>query len=142
MRFAVLGSGAVGGYFGARLSRAGHDVTFIARGAQLQALRERGLEIRGPLGDFRIDAQAEEDPARIGAVDCVLVAVKNYDNATAFPLLRALVGPVTTVLTLQNGVDGIDACAAIVGRERVLGGVTYIFASLESPGRIAQNGTT
>ena len=86
MKFAILGSGAVGGYYGAKLARAGHDVTFIARGAHLAAMRERGLEIRSPvLGDFTVRARAEEDPGRVGPVDVVIVAVKAYDNASALP---------------------------------------------------------
>src|ERR687897_1716092 len=106
MRFAVLGSGAVGGYYGARLARAGHDVTFVARGAHLAAIRERGLEIRSAvLGDFVARARAEEDTAKVGPVDLVLVAVKAYDNPTALPLLRPLLGADTAVLTVQNGVD-------------------------------------
>jgi 2-dehydropantoate 2-reductase len=84
MRFAVLGSGAVGGYYGAKLARAGHDVTFIARGAHLAAIRERGLQVRSSmLGDFTVKAAAEEDTARLGPVDVVVVAVKAYDNASA-----------------------------------------------------------
>ena len=87
MRFAILGSGAVGGYYGAKLARAGHDVTFIARGAHLAAIRERGLEIRSPMvGDFTVRARAEEDSSKAGPVDAVIVAVKAYDNATALPL--------------------------------------------------------
>src|SRR5215212_4450908 len=86
MRFAILGSGAVGGYYGARLARAGHDVTFIARGAHLAAIRSRGLEIRSPLtGDFTAHARAEEDPSSVGVVDVVIVSVKTYDNHTALP---------------------------------------------------------
>ena len=142
MRFAILGSGAVGGYYGARLSAAGHDVTFIARGAHLAAIRANGLEIRSPLGDVRARGTAEEDTTRVGVVDCVLVAVKNYDNATAFPLLRPMVGPGTSVLTLQNGVDAVEECAEVVGPGHVLGGVTYVFASLDAPGRVVHTGTT
>ena len=96
MRFAILGSGAVGGYYGAKLARAGHDVTFIARGAHLEAIRERGLQIRSPvLGDFTVRARAEEDTATVGPVDVVIVAVKAYDNATALPLIAPLLGPAT-----------------------------------------------
>ena len=93
MRFAILGSGAVGGYYGARLARAGHDVTFIARGAHLTAIRERGLSIRSPmLGDFTVRASAEEDTSRVGRVDVVLLAVKTYDNPTALPLIASDAG--------------------------------------------------
>ena len=141
MKVAVLGSGAVGGYYGARLARAGHDVTFIARGAHLAAIRERGLEIRSSvLGDFVVRARAEEDTAKVGAVDLVLVAVKAYDNPTALPMLRPMLGAETAVLTLQNGVDSADEVAAVAGQARTLGGTTYIGTALEAPGLIVQTG--
>ena len=114
MRFAILGSGAVGGYFGAKLANAGQDVTFIARGAHLDAIRARGLEIKSAkLGDFVVRAPAESDTAKIGHVDVVIVSVKAYDNATALPMLKPLIGPETVVMTLQNGVDSVDDCAGI-----------------------------
>ena len=142
MRFAILGSGAVGGYHGAKLARAGHDVTFIARGAHLAAIRERGLEVRSPmLGDFTVRARAEEDTSKVGPVDAVIVAVKAYDNATALPLVRPLVGPGTAVLTLQNGVDSVNDLAACIGEEPVIGGTTYIATALSAPGVIEQTGT-
>lgn len=142
MRIAVLGSGAVGGYYGAKLARTGHDVTFIARGAHLKAIRERGLEIRSPmLGDFTVQANAEEDTSKVGVVDVVIVAVKAYDNPTALPLLRPMIGPSTTVLTLQNGVDSAEAIASIIGEDHVLGGTTYIATALSAPGVIDQTGT-
>ena len=141
MRIAILGSGAVGGYYGARLARAGHDVTFIARGAHLAAIRERGLEIRSAaLGDFVARAGAEDDTAKVGPVDLVLVAVKAYDNPTALPLLRPLLGADTAVLTVQNGVDSPGQVAAVAGESRTLGGTTYVAAALEAPGLIVQTG--
>ncbi len=142
MLFAILGSGAVGGYYGAKLARAGHQVTFIARGAHLQAIRERGLEIRSPMvGDFTVLARAEEDTSRVGPVDVVVVAVKAYDNATALPMIAPMLGPDTTVLTLQNGVDSVSEVAAIAGQPRVVGGTTYIATALSAPGLIEQTGT-
>jgi len=141
MRFAILGSGAVGGYYGAKLARAGHDVTLIARGAHLEALRARGLAVRSPLGDFTVHVPAEHDTARVGHVDVVLLAVKTYDNATALPALSPLVGPDTLVLTLQNGVDSAGEVAAAAGESRTLGGTTYIATALAEPGLIVQNGT-
>lgn len=141
MRFAIVGSGAVGGYFGARLARSGQQVTFIARGAHLDAIRARGLEVRSAaLGDFVAMAPAEEDPARVGPVDVVIFAVKAYDNESALPLLAPLQGPDTVVLTLQNGVDSVDEVAAAVGEPRVLGGTTYVATALEAPGLIVQTG--
>jgi 2-dehydropantoate 2-reductase len=141
MRFAILGSGAVGGYFGAKLARAGQDVAFIARGAHLDAIRSTGLEIQSAkLGDFTIRASAESDTTKVGPVDVAIVSVKAYDNATALPMLAPLVGPDTVVLTLQNGVDSTDEVAAVVGKERVLGGTTYVATALERPGVIVQTG--
>jgi len=141
MKIAILGSGAVGGYYGARLARAEHDVTFIARGAHLAAIRDRGLEIKSSvLGDFVARARAEEDTARVGVVDLVMVAVKTYDNPTALPLLRPMLGPDTAVLTVQNGVDSAGEVAAVVGEDKTLGGTTYIATALEAPGLIVQTG--
>jgi 2-dehydropantoate 2-reductase len=141
MKIAILGSGAVGGYYGARLAQSGHDVTFIARGAHLAALRERGIQVRSAaLGDFVARGRAEQDTAAVGPVDLVLVAVKTYDNPTALPLLRPLLGEQTAVLTVQNGVDSAREVAAIAGEERTLGGTTYSATALEAPGLIVQTG--
>ena len=142
MRFAILGSGAVGGYYGARLARAGHDVTFVARGAHLQAMRERGLAIKSPaLGDFVVQARAEEDTRRVGAVDVVIFAVKAYDNAAALPAIPPMLGPDSIVLTLQNGVDSAADIAAVIGEGPVLGGTTYIATELAAPGVVVQTGS-
>jgi 2-dehydropantoate 2-reductase len=142
MRFAIMGSGAVGGYYGAKLARAGHDVTFIARGAHLDAIRGGGLQVRSQaLGDFVVHARAEHEPAAIGHVDVVLFTVKAYDNATAIPSIVPLLGPSSTVLTLQNGVDSAAELAAAVGEERVVGGTTYVATALAAPGVIEQTGT-
>ena len=142
MRLAILGSGAVGGYYGASLARAGHDVTFIARGAHLQAIRERGLHVRSPmLGDFTVKAPAEEDTTKVGIVDVVLIAVKAYDNPTALPLVKPMLGPASAVLTIQNGVDSVSELAAVVGEQAVIGGATYIATALTEPGVIDQTGT-
>ena len=142
MRFVMLGSGAVGGYYGAKLARAGHDVTFIARGAHLEAIRAQGLQVRSPmLGDFSVRARAEQDVSRAGVADVVIVAVKTYDNATALPMIAPLLGPDTAVLTLQNGVDSAIDVAAVAGEERVIGGTTYVATALAAPGVIEQTGT-
>ena len=141
MRVAVVGSGAVGGYFGAKLAQAGQDVRFIARGAHLAAIREHGLRIQSAkLGDFTVHAPAVSDPAEIGHVDLVLFTVKAYDNQTALNLLGPIVGQSTVVLTLQNGVDSTDEVASAAGAERVLGGTTYVATELASPGLIVQTG--
>jgi 2-dehydropantoate 2-reductase len=142
MRFAVLGSGAVGGYYGAKLAHAGHDVTFVARGAHLAAIREHGLSIRSPaLGDFVVHARAEEDTQRVGPVDVVIVAVKAYDNASALPLVAPMLGPDTTILPLQNGVDSVNELASRYGEAPVIGATTYIATAVTAPGVIEQTGT-
>jgi len=142
MRFAILGSGAVGGYYGAKLAHAGHEVVFIARGAHLAAIRARGLQIRSPMvGDFVVRAQAEDETSKVGPVDVVIVAVKAYDNPAALPLVLPMLGSGTMVLTLQNGVDSVNDVAAVVGEGPVLGGTTYIATALAAPGVIEQTGT-
>jgi len=141
MRFAILGSGAVGGYFGAKLARSGQPVTFIARGAHLEAIRAKGLEIQSAtLGDFTVRAPAESDTSKVGPADVVIVAVKAYDNTTALPMIAPMIGAGTVVLTLQNGVDSTDQIAAIAGEQDVLGGTTYVATALEAPGLIVQTG--
>jgi 2-dehydropantoate 2-reductase len=141
MRFAIVGSGAVGGYFGAKLARNGQDVTFIARGAHLAAIRQHGLRVQSAkLGDFTVHAPAHDNARDVGPVDVVLFAVKAYDNPNALTLLPPLVGEDTVVLTLQNGVDSVDEVAAVVGESHVLGGTTYVATALETPGTIVQTG--
>lgn len=141
MRFAILGSGAVGGYFGAKLATSGQDVTFIARGAHLDAIRTTGLRIQSAkLGDFVAKAAAENDTSKVGPVEVVIVAVKAYDNSTALPMLKPMIGANTVVLTLQNGVDSVDEVAAVAGEGHALGGTTYVATALETPGLIVQTG--
>ncbi|MDN5765438.1 MAG: 2-dehydropantoate 2-reductase [Humibacillus sp.] len=138
MRLAVIGTGAIGGYFGGRLAASGHDVTFVARGEHLVALRRDGLRVESYLGDIVIDpASATDDPTGIGAVDVVLVAVKTWQLADVLPMLPSLVGEGTAVLTTQNGVESPDRVAAVVGRDAVLPGVAKIIAWVDGPGRIA-----
>jgi 2-dehydropantoate 2-reductase len=141
MKFVFIGAGAVGGYYAARLARSGQDVSVVARGAHLEAIRAQGLRIVGPLGDFTVPLAAESDPERIGPADVVVLTVKTYDNLTAIPLIAPLLGPQTTVLTLQNGVDSADQVAAAVGQARTIAGATYIATGIASPGVIEQIGT-
>lgn len=142
MKFGILGSGAVGGYYGAKLARAGHDVTFVARGAHRDAILARGLEVRSPmLGDFTVHAPAEADTRRVGPVDVVILATKAYDNVSALPLIAPMLAPSTTILPLQNGVDSTTDLAALYGEAPVIGGVTYIATALAAPGVIEQTGT-
>ncbi len=141
MKIAIIGAGAVGGYYGALLSRAGADVSFVARGAHRDAIRANGLRVVGVQGDFTVKVAAEDDPARIGAVDVVIIAVKTYDNDTAFPLAKALMREGTTVLTLQNGVDSAEDLARVVGTAAVIAGPTYIATAIDAPGVIRQTGS-
>ena len=130
MRFAIFGAGAVGGYLGAHLAAAGEDVVFVARGAHLDAIREKGLRIESPNGDLHIHpAQASDDPADIGPVDVVLFAVKLFDTAATAEACRPLMGPETTVIGLQNGVEAHDIIGGILGPDRVMGGTIYIAAT-------------
>jgi 2-dehydropantoate 2-reductase len=137
MRIAILGSGGVGGYYGARLAQAGAQVYFIARGAHLAAMRERGLTIQSPEGDIHVPSvDATDDPASVGPVDLVLFTVKLYDVEDAIKLLPPLLGPDTLVVPFQNGVDTVDRLVAAVGRKHVAGGTTYITAVVAEPGVI------
>jgi 2-dehydropantoate 2-reductase len=141
MRIAIIGAGGVGGYFGARLAQAGEDVRFVARGAQLAALRERGLTIRRDRGDLVVrEVKATDDPASIGPVDAALMAVKLWDTEGAARAARPLLGPDTAVVSLQNGVRRDETLRATLGAAHVLGGVSYISAFIESPGVIRQVG--
>ncbi len=141
MRIAVIGAGAVGGYYGALLARAGHEVTLLARGAHLAAIRERGLTVRAARGEFTVHPRASDTPSDVGAQDLVLFAVKTYDNGTALPMLAPLTAAGTIVLTLQNGVESPRDVAAVVGGAHVLGGAAYIATAVAAPGLIEQTGT-
>ena len=137
MRIAVFGTGGVGGVYGAKLAHVGNDVVFIARGAHLRAMRERGLRLTGHGEEIRLPAvQASERPDDFGPVDLVLFCVKLYDTETAAQAMRPLIGPETLVITLQNGVDGRDRIGAFVDSTRVLAGATYIGAAIVEPGHI------
>lgn len=138
MRIVVMGAGSVGGYYGALLARAGHEVAFIARGRHLRALGGHGLEIQSPHGSFRLDAVATDDPSTLEPPDLLLLTVKTYHLVEAADQIRPLVGLHTAVLTLQNGVESPYLLAERLGRERVLPGVTWIESSLERPGLIVQ----
>ena len=141
MKIAVMGTGAIGGYYGGRLAAAGNDVTFIARGAQLEALRNNGLKVTSPLGDFTVDpAAATDDPAEVGPVDVVMFMVKNYDTEAAARQIKPLGGDATAVVSFQNGVSAPDILIAELSAEHVLGGVAQIPASVPEPGVISHNG--
>ena len=129
MRIAIMAAGAVGGYFGGRLAAAGHDVAFMARGAHRDAIRRNGLKIESALGDLHLQrVNVTDDASEIGPVDLVLFAVKLWDTETAGEQTRALVGPETRVITLQNGVDSVERLVAILGDGVIIGGTTHVVA--------------
>jgi 2-dehydropantoate 2-reductase len=141
MRIAVIGAGGVGGAFGAALAQAGADVTFVARGAHLRAMRDKGLRVEGGRGETIIaPAQATDDPASIGPVDFVLFCVKLWDVESAGAAIKPLVGPATAVIPLQNGVDASERLIPILGAAAVMGGVAQISATIAEPGVIRQVG--
>lgn len=142
MRIAVVGAGGVGGGFGAALAHAGADVTFIARGAHLAAMRSEGLKVQGGRGETNlVPTRATDDPASVGPVDIVLFCVKLWDVESAGQHIRPMVGPDTAVIPLQNGIDAPDRLVSILGRNAVMGGVAQISASIIKPGVINQVGT-
>ena len=137
MRIAAMAAGAVGGYFGARLAAAGHDVFFIARGANLAALKANGLKLESVHGDLHLPkVNVTDNPKDVGPVDVVLFAVKLWDTEAAAELTKPLVNDATRVITLQNGVDSVERLAPIVGAEQTVGGVTYIATTIAAPGVI------
>src|SRR5262245_39380468 len=141
MRVAIMGTGGVGGYFGALLARAGHEVTFVARGAHLAAMREHGLRIDSTLnGTFTVQGQAVEETTGVGPQDLVLFTVKMYHNAPAIEATRPLMGDETIVLTLQNGIDNGEQLVAAFGTPHVLIGSAYLEGRITAPGVIMQAG--
>jgi 2-dehydropantoate 2-reductase len=142
MRIAVMATGAVGGYFGARLAQGGHEVAFVARGRQLEALRAHGLRVESPLGDVHLpDVEVTAEPAGIGPVDIVLFAVKLWDTLAAAEAVKPLLGGETAVVSFQNGVVKDDLLTEALGAEHVIGGVSYIAATIAAPGLIRHSGT-
>ena len=141
MRIAVMGAGGVGGYFGGRLQQAGHEVTFIARGKHLEAMRQKGLTIRNPTGDTTLQVKAVASAAEAGAADIVLFALKLWDTESGAQQIRPLVAKGGHVIPFQNGVESISRIGAIVGPEHVMGGAAYIAARIGEPGVIVQTGT-
>jgi 2-dehydropantoate 2-reductase len=142
MRIAVVGTGGIGGPYGASLAAAGADVTFIARGAHLAAIRENGLRVEGDRGETHIrPARATDDITGIGAVDFVLFCVKQWDVEEAGAQLRAILAPKTAVVPLQNGVDAAERLIPILGPEAVMGGTAFVTGNIAAPGVIRQTGT-
>ncbi|GAB3982113.1 2-dehydropantoate 2-reductase [Actinoallomurus acanthiterrae] len=141
LRIAVIGAGGVGGYFGGRLAAAGHDVSFVARGEHLAALRRDGLIVTSVAGDFVVaPARATNDTAEIGEVDLVLLGVKTWQLGPAIAALKPLIGSETAVVTTQNGVDAPQQVADVIGQGAVLPGAVEVIAFLDGPGRVRQIG--
>jgi 2-dehydropantoate 2-reductase len=138
MRIVIVGAGGVGGFFGAKLARAGDDVTLVARGAHLAAIQRDGLRIRSTIeGEYVAKATALADVRGLPQADAVVLAVKSFDTDAALERVRPVVGPDTPVLTLQNGIEGSDRIDAVLGPGHALGGAAYVFATIEAPGVIA-----
>jgi 2-dehydropantoate 2-reductase len=142
MRIAVMGTGGVGGYFGARLAQGGHDVAFVARGRQLEALRAHGLRVESPLGDVHLpEVQVTDDPAELAPADLVLFGVKLWDTEASAKLIEPLLTQRTGVVSFQNGVVKDDILRRALGAGHVIGGVCYIAATIAEPGVIRHTGT-
>jgi len=140
MKIAVMGAGGVGGYFGARLAQAGQDVSFVARGRHLEAMKAKGLTLKSPRGDATIRVKASDTPAELGDADVVLFAVKLWDTESAAEQIRPLVARGGVVIPFQNGVESIARIGKVLGAEHVMGGAAYIAARIAEPGTIVQTG--
>ena len=140
MKIAAIGAGGVGGYFGARLQQAGHEVFFIARGKHLQAIKSNGLKVRSPLGDALLKVKVFERPEEIGPVDVVMFAVKLWDTESAAESIRPLLAGGGVVIPFQNGVESIDRLRKFFPKETVLGGSAYIASRIAAPGVIEHIG--
>ena len=142
MRIAVIGTGGIGAIYGAALAKAGAEVIFVARGAHLAAMQQNGLKIEGDRGETLIrPAQATDDIAAIDPVDYVLFCVKLWDVESAGEQLRPIIGPGTTVVPLQNGVDAAERLIPILGHGPVIGGTAFVTGSIVAPGVVRQTGT-
>lgn len=134
-----MAAGAIGAYYGARLVVAGHDVFFIARGANLEAIKKNGLKIESVHGDLHLPkVNVTDDPKTVGPVDIVLFAVKLWDTETAAEQAKPLIGPDTRLITLQNGIDSVERVGKVLGADKVVGGFAYIASTIAAPGVIRQ----
>lgn len=139
MKILIMGTGGVGGYYGGLLAQSGNDVTFIARGDHLDAILQHGLKVKSVHGDFTVfPAKAARDPGEAGEVDLVLFSVKTYHTDEAARAIRPAVGPRTVVVSLQNGIDAAERIGRVIGREPMVGGVTWLSSAVEAPGVIRQ----
>ncbi|MCH7971054.1 MAG: 2-dehydropantoate 2-reductase [Chloroflexi bacterium] len=141
MRIAIMGAGAVGGYFGGVLANHGEDVVLIARGAHGEAISKNGLRVDSYWGSFNVKVDVTDDPSSVGTVDLVLHCTKLYSNAEALPSIKGMIGDDTTILTIQNGVTSGAVVAGYYGWDHVLQGATYIESGIAGPGRIHQSGS-
>ena len=128
MRIAIMGAGAVGGYFGGVLANHGEDVVLIARGAHGEAIANSGLQVDSHWGNFNVKVDVTDDPSTAGTVELILHCTKLYSNAEALPALAGMVGGDTNILTIQNGVTSGATVASHYGWDRVLQGATYILS--------------
>jgi len=141
MRIAIVGAGGVGAILGGLMQRAGHEVSFVARGRQLEALRSGGLQVASPRGTFHLPSvKVSDDPAALGPADAVLVCVKGWQVAEVAPRLVPLLGPGAFAVPLENGVEAAGRLAAALGEERVVGGLCFMLSRLEGPGRVKHVG--
>jgi 2-dehydropantoate 2-reductase len=141
MRIGIFGAGGAGGYFGAQLARAGEEVIFIARGDHLQTIRKRGLRVETSRGEIVIQpAQADDDAAKVGVVDAVILGVKAWQVADAARAMQPMIGPKTVVVPLQNGVEAASQLTAVLGAEHVLGGLCGTMSLIVGPGHIRSIG--
>lgn len=141
MRIAIVGTGGVGGYLGGRLAQAGEEVTFIARGQHLQAMREHGLRVDSISGDFILDpVQATDNPAEVGPVDVVAVAVKGWQVPEAAQSMQPLIGDQTFIVPFLNGIEAADQLAEVYGPARVVHGFCHIVSFIAGPGHIKHSG--
>ncbi len=141
MKIAVVGAGGVGGYFGGRIASSGYDVTFVARGEHLKAIREKGLKVKSLLGDFAVPrAQATDDLKSIGSVDLVILGVKAWQVKEAALRIKDIVGDQTTILPLQNGIMAVEELGGLWPEKNIIGGLCRIISQIESPGVIHHSG--
>lgn len=139
MRIVIMGTGGTGGYYGGLLAKQGQDVTFIARGAHLQAIQKNGLQIKSIHGDFTVSpAKASDDPAQIASPDLILFCTKTYSTDEAVQAIKPIVEAGTTILSLQNGIDAAERIGKVVGMDHMLAGATWISSAVEAPRVIKQ----
>jgi 2-dehydropantoate 2-reductase len=139
MKILIMGTGGVGGYYGGLLAQQGHEVTFIARGAHLEAMQKEGLKVKSVHGDFTVfPVKATQDPGKAGETDLILFCVKTYNTDESAQAIQPVVGPQTVVMSLQNGIDAAERIGKFIGREHLIGGATWLSSAVEAPGVIRQ----